>query len=137
MNDDSQGQGHAVAVYETEIGMSFCAALAAGVNGPCLVRTPIESLRVGKTQRRQQMVRAKFTVSKIESHFYAGKEQPGKTVVLTPQYDESIPEDRRFAKATPSGEMRMYIDNPSAVEYLKAGEAFYVDFTAVEKPVSA
>jgi hypothetical protein len=88
------------------------------------------------------MVRAKFTVSQIRQHYWNnGKEViAGSTeVVLAPQYDTSIPEDQRFAKATPSGEIRMLIDNPAAVEYLKPGEAFYVDFTAVPKaePVPA
>lgn len=82
------------------------------------------------------MVRAKFTVTQVRQHYYNnGKEavKAGTEIVLTPQYDTSIPEDQRFAKATPSGELRMMIDNPSAVEYLKAGEAFYVDFTAVNQ----
>lgn len=83
------------------------------------------------------MVRAKFTVSAVKQHYWNnGKEvvKSSTEIFLTPQYDTSIPEDQRFAKATPQGGMFLMIDNPSAVEYLKPGEAFYVDFTAVEKP---
>jgi hypothetical protein len=88
------------------------------------------------------MVRAKFTVTRIQQHYYNnGKEvvKSGTEVFLSPQYDTSIPEDQRYAKATPSGEIRLQIDNPPAVDYLKPGETFYVDFTAVPKaePVSA
>jgi hypothetical protein len=82
------------------------------------------------------MVRAKFTVSNISKSYYAGANgEPveGSTyVTLTPQYDSSIEEDRRYAKATPSGEIRLQVDNPPAVEYLKPGQQFYVDFTKVE-----
>jgi hypothetical protein len=79
-------------------------------------------------------VRAKFTVSKVTRNFYSGREQPGMTIVLTPQYDTSIEEDRRYSKATPSGEISLYVDNPTASDALIAGQVFYVDFTPVPKP---
>ena len=81
------------------------------------------------------MVRAKFCVTKVEQNYYNnGKEavKAGTSIILSPQYDTSIEEDKRFAKATPSGEIRLYIDNPPAVEYLEPGRHFYVDFTRVE-----
>jgi hypothetical protein len=78
------------------------------------------------------MVRAKFQVQQVINHVYGGK-----TVILMPQYDETIPEDRRFAKATPSGEMKLYIDNPPASDYLALGLYFYVDFTEVPKAEAA
>lgn len=77
------------------------------------------------------MVRAKFTVSSVTRNFYGGKEQPGITIKLTPQYDQSIEEDRRYSKATPSGEITLYVDNPSASAALIEGRQFYVDFTPV------
>jgi hypothetical protein len=88
------------------------------------------------------MVRAKFMVTRVQQHYYGSHNGPVKgsvDVFLTPQYDTSIPEDQRYAKATPSGEIRLQIDNPAASEYLTPGEQFYVDFTAVPKsePVSA
>lgn len=86
------------------------------------------------TKGLTRMVRAKFTVTQVRQHYYNnGKEamKGGTEILLSPQYDDSIPEDQRFARATPSGEMRLVIDNPAAVDYLKPGEAFYVDFTAV------
>lgn len=79
------------------------------------------------------MVRAKFAVSSVTKSYYNGKENNGVTIKLTPQYDQSIEEDRRFAKATPSGEITMFVDNPPASDFLIAGGTFYVDFT----PVSA
>lgn len=74
-------------------------------------------------------VRAKFVVSAITDQ---GPHSP-KVVKMAPQYDMSIPEDRRFQKATPWGEISLHIDNPAAVEQLKIGKAFYIDMTAVEE----
>ncbi len=73
------------------------------------------------------MVRGKFQVYSIEK-FASGS---GVQITLYPQYDTSIEEDRRFAKATPSGSIKMYVDNPTASDYLTVGKYFYVDFTEV------
>jgi hypothetical protein len=45
-------------------------------------------------------------------------------------YDPSIPEDARYATATPSGELRIHVDNP-AVSF-EPGKAYYLDFTPAE-----
>lgn len=73
-------------------------------------------------------VRAKFRVDKVAKTAWGGTE-----ITVSPQYDMSIPEDRRFQKATPSGSITLYIDNPPAADFLKLGEYFYVDMTAVPK----
>lgn len=73
-------------------------------------------------------VRAKFIVSSITDN---GTSSP-KGVRLSAQYDMSIPEDRRFQKATPWGEINLHIDNPAAVEQLKIGKGYYIDMTPVE-----
>lgn len=70
-------------------------------------------------------VRAKFQVQSITTYAWG----PAATVELAPQYDNSIPEDRRFSKATPSGKFTMLIDNPAALEQLKPGKLFYIDLT--------
>ena len=41
------------------------------------------------------------------------------------------PEDQRFSKATPSGSLRMQVDNPAALEQFEPGKAYYLDFTPV------
>lgn len=69
-------------------------------------------------------IRAKFTVTSVTDSGNGGKQ-----VVLSPQYDTSIPEDQRFQKATPSGEFRMQVDNPAAASQLTQGKAFYIDLT--------
>lgn len=81
-------------------------------------------------------VRAKFTVTAVEPR-WEGDEGPGRKIVLEPRYDDSIPEDQRFAQATPSGRLEMVVDNPSAIAALPEGQAFYLDLTPVEPPQPA
>jgi len=79
------------------------------------------------------MVRAKFSVVRVETSVF-GPHPDHKTskVILEARYDETIPEDQRFQKATPSGRIEMQIDNPAAVAQLVPGKQFYVDFTLVD-----
>lgn len=61
------------------------------------------------------MVRAKFKLTEIRDSKWH-KDSPGsKTLKFSTQYDDTIPEDQRFQKATPSGTCEMQIDNPAAV----------------------
>lgn len=75
------------------------------------------------------MVRAKFTLTEIHNFSWSDN---SKNFVFTPQYDPSIPEDVRFAKASPTGKFEMRVDNPAAIEQLKLGQAYYVDFTPAD-----
>ena len=75
-------------------------------------------------------VRAKFTVAEIRR--YSWDQGHSAEIILTPQYDESIPEDRRFLKATPSGKLAMRVDNPTAIEQLQLGRVFYLDLVPVD-----
>lgn len=80
------------------------------------------------------MVRGKFTVLHHITTKWSKTGNGQTEVILQPQYDNTIEEDRRYAKATPSGLIKMTVDNPSALEYLEPGKAFYVDFTEVPSP---
>lgn len=73
------------------------------------------------------MVRAKFKVTSITNY-----EWPGQTVRLQPVYDTTIEEDRRYAKATPSGQIELTIDNPLAQEQFKIGQYMYIDFMPID-----
>lgn len=75
------------------------------------------------------MVRGKFKVVEITQVHWS---KDARKVVLQPEYDSTIPEDQKYAKATPSGRIEMTIDNPPASDYLAIGKTFYVDFTATE-----
>lgn len=75
------------------------------------------------------MVRAKLKLTSMtESKWH--KDAPGSvTLKFSAQYDTSIPEDKRFQKATPSGTCEMQIDNQAALEQFVLGNDYYVDFT--------
>ena len=73
------------------------------------------------------MIRAKFQCCNVEPTGFGGSK-----VTLLPIWDYTIPEDERFLKATPSGELTMVIDNPIAVEQLKPGKNFYLDLTETD-----
>lgn len=78
-------------------------------------------------------VRAKFQVSSITEHAgYNGQPSAAREVKLQVQYDDTIAEDQRFYDATPSGDIRMLVNNPAALEQLSLGKKFYVDFILID-----
>lgn len=76
-------------------------------------------------------VRAKMKVSCITTKEYTGG-YSSVVVRLECQYDTSIPEDQRFARATPTGHMELQVDNPAALEQLIAGKDYYVDIVLAD-----
>ena len=79
---------------------------------------------------------AKFTVTRHEINTYEGNFTQ-TTVYLQPRYESKIEEDKRFSKATPSGEMKLVVDNKEALAQLEVGKAFYVTFNPVPEGVTA
>ncbi len=80
-------------------------------------------------------IRAKFCLTAItEIPFYPGYPSRHEFMFM-PQYDDTIPEDRRFSEATPDGQLKITVDNPPVIEFWKSrlGKAFYLDFTAVDE----
>ena len=75
-------------------------------------------------------IRAKFRVTAVIEH---ADNATARTIKMMPHYDQSIPEDRRFAQATPTGELSMYVNNPVAVAELTIGKYFYLDLVPVEE----
>lgn len=55
-----------------------------------------------------------------------------KTAKLNTIYSDS-PEDNEFNQATPFGSIEITIDNPKAMDFLKPGKSYYVDFTEVKE----
>ena len=82
------------------------------------------------------MVRCKFVLAEVTSYAGTGS----KKYIFSPQYDTSIPEDARFAKASPSGRFEIMVDNPAAQAQFEVGKAYYFDAVPVpaaeEKPQS-
>jgi hypothetical protein len=78
-------------------------------------------------------VRAKFHLSHVERTKvqYAPTQITGEqvTLVLHAVHDNDTPENERFTKLTPSGTIRMTVDNPEVVDSMPPGQSYYVDFT--------
>lgn len=74
-------------------------------------------------------VRAKFKVQSRFTADYGPFSTPQTTVLLAAQYDPNLKEDQSYAKATPTGQLSMVVDNPSALLEFTVGRVFYVDFT--------
>jgi hypothetical protein len=71
-------------------------------------------------------MRAKFTVNPVKEYGYGGKEAELSAV------HSGNPEDNQFAKATPSGSIKITIDNPAAKDFLTPGKSYYVGFSIAE-----
>ncbi|MGW9025934.1 hypothetical protein ACWGQ5_17360 [Streptomyces sp. NPDC055722] len=54
-----------------------------------------------------------------------------RTYRFTATYDTSVPEDQRYAQATPSGSLHIQVDNPNVV--FEPGQSYYLDFTPVDE----
>lgn len=76
-----------------------------------------------------RIVRAKFRVKAVELyHQPAGSGR----VKMEAVHDTATPENERFTKYTPSGELSMHVDNPPALEVFRPGKVFYLDFIEAE-----
>lgn len=74
-------------------------------------------------------VRAKLKLTQIKEVKYH-KDMPAQTTLrFDCQYDQAIPDDQRFQKATPSGFIDLQIDNPAALAQFELNKCYYVDFT--------
>jgi len=77
-------------------------------------------------------VRAKFRVNSV-TFFGDPSTATSRRFELSAIYDTSTPENERFTKATPWGELKMNVDNPDVM--LEVGKVYYLDFTLAEEPV--
>ena len=71
--------------------------------------------------------RAKLVVQSVTDWGY------NDIVSLQAQYT-TTPEDNSYSAATPSAKAEFTISNPAPKDTIKPGDAFYVDFTPIEKP---
>lgn len=74
-------------------------------------------------------VRAKFRLETIATHSWHAN---ARTLRFNAQYDATIPEDKRFQDATPSGVFEMLCTNPVALEQFELGKAYYFDITPAD-----
>jgi hypothetical protein len=90
-------------------------------------------------------VRAKFMCNSYETSLqHAGRDAAGnlqppvecRTVKLSAVYDGS-PENKRFFRFTPSGQISLGTLNPEAWRVFELGKEFYVDFIPTDQPKEA
>jgi hypothetical protein len=73
-------------------------------------------------------VRAKLQLTKV-THTLGG----ARELTFEARYDDKIPEDQRFQKATPWGQLTMTVDNPAALAQFMIGDHYYLDFKRVPR----
>lgn len=71
-------------------------------------------------------VRAKFQLVAVTEYQFGSKKLQFQCV-----YDNNTPEDQRFQKATPYGNIEMNIDNPAALQAFELGKFYYFDASPV------
>mgnify|MGYP000322973180 CR=1 FL=1 len=79
-------------------------------------------------------VRAKFWVTGIRHLHQPSPDQVFAEITLAPVYagQDGKPANADWSKATPSGEIKMGVTNPAAIEKFTLGQKFYIDFTPAE-----
>ena len=76
----------------------------------------------------------KFTVTEVRMlPSYISDTDHTEEVILSTQYDDSLPEDQKFSLYTPSGEMRFRLDNPALLDQFKVGQEYYIEMKEVAK----
>jgi len=81
------------------------------------------------------MTRAKFMLTAHTEMAYGPDSWRGHEFKFSAQYDPTIPEDQRFAAASPSGSMTVQVDNPAVIEAWSPmlGKQFYLDLTSEDE----
>ena len=75
-------------------------------------------------------IRAKFRCTREITTKWNPDHEGDRSYEFTAVYDDKTPENQRFAKATPSGQLTIAVSNP-AVSYVP-GKEYYLDFTPVD-----
>lgn len=86
--------------------------------------------RCQKEAKLKNKMRAKFQTQSVTDFGYGSKQVKLNAVYAISE--ERNKEDNQFSKATPSGSIEMMISNPNALDFIKPGKKYYVDFTEAE-----
>jgi hypothetical protein len=75
--------------------------------------------------------RAKFRCSSENQKRWNSEMQPQRSYEFQAMYDPDLPEDQRYAKATPIGSLTITVDNPDVT--FEPGKAYYLDISPAEE----
>lgn len=79
-------------------------------------------------------IRAKMRVNSVLSTDYSDEV---KLAAVCGGSQAQMAEDNSYARATPSGELRLVIDNPALKGAMKPGSTWYIDMEPVPVPTPA
>jgi hypothetical protein len=74
--------------------------------------------------------RCKFECTDIKDTSSPGL--PSASVTLQARYCPEVPDDVRFSKYTPWGEMKVGISNPDAIPMFEVGKQYHIDISLVQ-----
>ena len=75
----------------------------------------------------------KFTVTAVETAEYNAGEE---IITMSPLYDESDPEDTKFSKYTPWGNLNFGLSNPNLVGKFEVGQVYHLHLVPIEEDPS-
>lgn len=80
-------------------------------------------------------MRAKFRVNSKREYlgYYNGNSNTRLVEVAASPVGDVKETNKSWAAATPSGELKMSISNPAAVDFFDLGKEYYLDFTLAEE----
>lgn len=108
---------------EVKSGMCDCCNYKSVVN-----IVPIEEL-LNQLLNAQNKMRAKFQCSSVKN--YQGDFQEAELHAVYSSDEKDKEENNQFSEATPSGNLKITISNPRAINFFKPGKEYYLDFTEV------
>ncbi|MGO7560552.1 hypothetical protein ACC754_14000 [Rhizobium johnstonii] len=84
------------------------------------------------SEQKIPVVRAKFRCLSVTHFADNGPDPtPQAEIRFTAVYGNGE-ENKSWSKWTPSGELKMMVTNPSAIEAFELGKSYYLDFTPAE-----
>ncbi|MGO7149000.1 hypothetical protein ACCS52_26550 [Rhizobium ruizarguesonis] len=82
------------------------------------------------SEQKAPVVRAKFRCLSV-THFADNGPETQAEIRFHAVYGTGE-ENKSWSKWTPSGELKMMVTNPSAIEAFELGKSYYLDFTPAE-----
>ncbi|TBA16086.1 hypothetical protein [Rhizobium ruizarguesonis] len=79
------------------------------------------------SEQKGPVVRAKFMCLSV-THFANNGTDTQAEIRFTAVYGNGE-DNRSWSKWTPSGELKMMVTNPTAIEAFELGKSYYLDFT--------
>jgi hypothetical protein len=77
-------------------------------------------------------VRAKMKCFAVDRLLSGDSSERVAEIRLFPVYDDGNPENATWSKYTPSGDVRLVVTNPAAIDAFEPGKSYFVDFTLAD-----